>query len=92
VGAQLRNHCKDHNFRVIDNMHFPFFEVTWSADEEMLLLEGLEVCGVFKTTSRWRFMVLVIGKTLPTTSPRKTNTTVKDITWSITLTRPSGLI
>jgi transcriptional adapter 2-alpha len=50
VGAQLRNHCKDHNFRVIDNMHFPFFEVTWSADEEMLLLEGLEVCGVFKTT------------------------------------------
>lgn len=26
-------------------MHFPFLSEDWGADEEILLLEGMEVCG-----------------------------------------------
>lgn len=44
AGVELKGHQSSHNYRVIDNMHFPFFETSWSADEEYLLLEGLEVC------------------------------------------------
>jgi len=46
TGVELRGHQKSHPYRVIDNMHFPFFELNWSADEEQLLLEGLELFGV----------------------------------------------
>jgi hypothetical protein len=42
TGVELKGHQYSHNYRVIDNMHFPFFESGWSADEEYLLLEGLE--------------------------------------------------
>lgn len=47
AGVELKGHHYSHNYRVIDNMHFPFFETSWSADEEYLLLEGLEVLPVF---------------------------------------------
>jgi transcriptional adapter 2-alpha len=46
AGVELKGHQSTHNYRVIDNMHFPFFETSWSADEEYLLLEGLEESGV----------------------------------------------
>jgi transcriptional adapter 2-alpha len=46
AGVELKGHQSSHNYRVIDNMHFPFFETNWSADEEYLLLEGLEESGV----------------------------------------------
>jgi len=46
AGVELKGHKSNHNYRVIDNMHFPFFETSWSADEEYLLLEGLEESGV----------------------------------------------
>eukprot|EP01127_Copromyxa_protea_P013698 TRINITY_DN3700_c0_g1_i1.p1 TRINITY_DN3700_c0_g1~~TRINITY_DN3700_c0_g1_i1.p1 ORF type:complete len:522 (-),score=105.95 TRINITY_DN3700_c0_g1_i1:63-1628(-) len=46
VGTELKGHKQHHSYRVIDNMHFPFFELSWSADEEMLLLEGLEIYGI----------------------------------------------
>lgn len=46
AGVELKGHQSSHNYRVIDNMHFPFFETSWSADEEYLLLEGIEESGV----------------------------------------------
>lgn len=45
VGVELDDHKNDHNFRIIDNMQFPLLTRDWSADEEMLLLEGLEMLG-----------------------------------------------
>lgn len=45
-GVQLKGHLPTHDYRVIDNMHFPFFDVFWSADEEQLLLEALELFGI----------------------------------------------
>lgn len=45
VGVELKGHKNDHDFRIIDNMHFPFLSDDWGADEELLLLEGLEING-----------------------------------------------
>eukprot|EP01122_Echinamoeba_exundans_P011271 TRINITY_DN4428_c0_g2_i1.p1 TRINITY_DN4428_c0_g2~~TRINITY_DN4428_c0_g2_i1.p1 ORF type:complete len:540 (+),score=120.83 TRINITY_DN4428_c0_g2_i1:102-1721(+) len=45
VGVELKGHKNEHDFRIIDNMHFPFLSEDWGADEELLLLEGLEING-----------------------------------------------
>jgi transcriptional adapter 2-alpha len=44
-------------------MHFPFFETGWSADEEYLLLEGLEESGVGNWTD--------IAENLSTKTPQQ---------------------
>jgi transcriptional adapter 2-alpha len=46
VGVELRGHKNWHDYRVIDDMHFPFLSRDWSAEEEQLLLEGLELFGI----------------------------------------------
>lgn len=46
VGVELSGHKNDHDYRIIDNMHFPFLDPNWGADEELLLLEGLEIHGM----------------------------------------------
>jgi len=46
VGVELRGHKNWHDYRVIDDMHFPFLTRDWSAEEEQLLLEGLELYGI----------------------------------------------
>ncbi|RKO92336.1 hypothetical protein BDK51DRAFT_20270 [Blyttiomyces helicus] len=39
-------HKKDHAYRVMEILDFPIFEEDWGADEEMLLVEGLEMFGI----------------------------------------------
>lgn len=63
TGVELKGHQYCHNYRVIDNMHFPFFEPGWSADEEYLLLEGLEESGVGNWTD--------IAENLSTKTPQQ---------------------
>eukprot|EP01128_Nolandella_sp_AFSM9_P007920 TRINITY_DN4501_c0_g1_i1.p1 TRINITY_DN4501_c0_g1~~TRINITY_DN4501_c0_g1_i1.p1 ORF type:complete len:534 (+),score=89.88 TRINITY_DN4501_c0_g1_i1:100-1602(+) len=46
IGVELRDHLNSHDYRIIDNMHFPFLDANWSADEEQLMLEGLEKYGL----------------------------------------------
>jgi len=46
VGVELGDHKNDHDYRVMENMHFPFLSKDWGADEEQLLLEGLEIYGM----------------------------------------------
>lgn len=46
VGAEIRPHSSDHAYRVVDNLSFPVYTLDWGADEEMLLLEGVESFGL----------------------------------------------
>ncbi|KAI4383205.1 hypothetical protein MLD38_009072 [Melastoma candidum] len=45
VGAEISPHKCNHPYRVMDNLSFPFLCLDWNADEEMLLLEGIEMYG-----------------------------------------------
>ncbi|KAJ3274611.1 Transcriptional adapter ada2 [Terramyces sp. JEL0728] len=45
-GTELKDHKKNHDYRVIDVLDFPIFEPDWGADEELLLVEGLEMFGI----------------------------------------------
>ncbi|GER48270.1 transcriptional adapter ADA2 [Striga asiatica] len=46
VGTEVRPHKSNHPYRVMDNLAFPLICPDWNADEEMLLLEGLEMYGL----------------------------------------------
>ncbi|THU74195.1 hypothetical protein C4D60_Mb04t30810 [Musa balbisiana] len=43
VGAEVTPHKSNHPYRVMDNLSFPLICPDWNADEEILLLEGIEM-------------------------------------------------
>lgn len=46
VGAEVHPHKGNHPYRVMDNLSFPLICADWNADEEILLLEGIEMYGL----------------------------------------------
>ncbi len=44
AGKEPGPHSKHHKYQVLSNLHFPLFNNKWSAEEEMLLLEGANCC------------------------------------------------
>eukprot|EP01116_Phalansterium_solitarium_P008268 TRINITY_DN2184_c0_g1_i1.p1 TRINITY_DN2184_c0_g1~~TRINITY_DN2184_c0_g1_i1.p1 ORF type:complete len:647 (+),score=145.14 TRINITY_DN2184_c0_g1_i1:130-2070(+) len=59
VGIEMGNgHRKNHDYFVVDTLSFPFFEDDWGADEELLLLEGIEMYGM----SNWSDVSDHVGK------------------------------
>lgn len=50
-------HRKSHAYRIIDHVVQPIFEKDWSADEELLLLEGIEQLGL----GNWQDVVEHMG-------------------------------
>jgi transcriptional adapter 2-alpha len=44
-GVELYPHKNTHKYRVVDCLAFPVFDKAWTADEELLLLEGIERFG-----------------------------------------------
>ena len=46
VGVEIRTHRNDHPYFVMDQLNFPVFSLDWQAQEEVLLLEGIEMYGV----------------------------------------------
>lgn len=46
VGAEVTPHKSNHSYRVMDNLSFPLICPDWNADEEILLLEGIEMYGL----------------------------------------------
>ncbi|KAL9661268.1 hypothetical protein QQ045_026092 [Rhodiola kirilowii] len=46
VGAEVTPHKSGHPYRVMDNLSFPLICPDWNADEEILLLEGIEMYGL----------------------------------------------
>ncbi|KAK9084638.1 hypothetical protein Sjap_025049 [Stephania japonica] len=47
VGAEVTPHKSNHPYKVMDNLSFPLVCLDWNADEEMLLLEGMEMYGLW---------------------------------------------
>ncbi|KAJ1677265.1 Transcriptional adapter ada2, partial [Spiromyces aspiralis] len=45
-GAECGDHRNDHPYRVESRHRFPIFAEDWSADEELLLIEGLMQFGM----------------------------------------------
>lgn len=45
VGAELTPHKSNHPYRVMDNLSFQLICPDWNADDEILLLEGIEMYG-----------------------------------------------
>ncbi|VFQ82390.1 unnamed protein product [Cuscuta campestris] len=48
VGVEVHPHKSNHPYRVMDILSFPLLCPDWNADEEMLLLEGIEMYGIGK--------------------------------------------
>ncbi|XP_057470841.1 transcriptional adapter ADA2b-like isoform X1 [Actinidia eriantha] len=46
VGAEVTPHKSNHHYSVMDNLSFPLICPDWNADEEILLLEGIEMYGM----------------------------------------------
>ncbi|KAG6549158.1 hypothetical protein Mapa_009384 [Marchantia paleacea] len=46
VGVEPHPHKGSHPYQVIENLAFPLIHPDWNADEELLLLEGVESYGV----------------------------------------------
>ncbi|XP_008800602.1 transcriptional adapter ADA2-like isoform X2 [Phoenix dactylifera] len=46
VGAEVSPHKSDHPYRVMDSKSFPLLCSDWNADEEILLLEGIDMYGL----------------------------------------------
>ena len=42
VGVEVSPHTNAHRYRVIDDLSFPVLHPDWGADEELLLLEGID--------------------------------------------------
>lgn len=46
VGVEITPHKNTHAYRVVDSLSFPVYTMDWGADEETLLLEGVEHFGL----------------------------------------------
>ncbi|XP_050213556.1 transcriptional adapter ADA2 isoform X2 [Mercurialis annua] len=46
VGAEVSPHKSNHPYKVMDNLSFPLICPDWHADDETLLLEGIEMYGL----------------------------------------------
>ncbi|KAG7019365.1 Transcriptional adapter ADA2b [Cucurbita argyrosperma subsp. argyrosperma] len=50
VGAEVKPHKSNHPYKVMDNLFFPLICPDWNADDEILLLEGIEMYGFWNWT------------------------------------------
>ncbi|KAG4304367.1 hypothetical protein PORY_002077, partial [Pneumocystis oryctolagi] len=46
AGSEIGTHKSDHSYRVIEQPSFPIFDQDWGADEELMLIEGLDSYGL----------------------------------------------
>ncbi|KAG5439092.1 hypothetical protein PCANB_001390 [Pneumocystis canis] len=46
AGSEIGTHKSDHSYRVIEQPSFPIFDKDWGADEELMLIEGLDSYGL----------------------------------------------
>ncbi|PVU86187.1 hypothetical protein BB560_006798, partial [Smittium megazygosporum] len=45
-GVEIANHKFDHPYSVVSKNNFPIFDIEWTADEELLLIDGLLQFGM----------------------------------------------
>lgn len=46
MGVEVVPHRNFHDYHVVDHVTVPIFDPTWGADQEMLMLEGIEMYGI----------------------------------------------
>ncbi|KZT29076.1 SWIRM-domain-containing protein [Neolentinus lepideus HHB14362 ss-1] len=56
-GQEIRNHKRNHAYRVMEPHNYPIFAEDWSADEENMLLEGILYFGL----GNWQAIAAHIG-------------------------------
>ncbi|TFK54551.1 SWIRM-domain-containing protein [Heliocybe sulcata] len=56
-GKEIRNHKRNHAYRVMEPHNYPIFSEEWSADEENMLLEGILFFGL----GNWQAIAAHIG-------------------------------
>ncbi|KAL4853568.1 Transcriptional adapter ADA2 [Chlorella vulgaris] len=60
VTLNVAGHSNDHAYKVVQSLGFPLYHPAWRADEEMLLLEGIEIYGM----GNWPKVAEHVGKGL----------------------------
>ncbi|ELP89432.1 transcriptional adapter, putative [Entamoeba invadens IP1] len=45
-GIEMQEHKNNHPYHIVRNMHYSLLTEDWGADEELLLLEAIEYCGL----------------------------------------------
>jgi len=55
--VELGQHKRTHAYRVIPPLNFGIYCHGWRADEELLLLEGIEACGM----GNWKDVAEQVG-------------------------------
>ncbi|KRX06785.1 Homeodomain protein [Pseudocohnilembus persalinus] len=45
IKSQKTDHKPDHDYHVVNKLHFPLFQNDWTAEQELMLLDGLERFG-----------------------------------------------
>ena len=61
VGVELGEHKNTHSYRVMDFLAFPLHHPAWGADEELLLLEGIDMYGI----GNWQAVSEHVGEKAP---------------------------
>jgi transcriptional adapter 2-alpha len=56
-GKQSQEHLNSHKYRILETLDFPIYSIDWYADEELLLLEGLQAFGI----GNWEQIAEYIG-------------------------------
>jgi transcriptional adapter 2-alpha len=58
MGKEPEKHSKFHKYQAFNGMHFPLFIHSWTAEEELLLIEGLTLYGF----GNWADIADYVGK------------------------------
>ena len=77
TGVTLKPHDPTHSYRLADCLDFPIFAKDWSAQEELLLLEGIEKFGA----GNWKTIGEYIHNTLVPQGTSKTPAQVEKHYW-----------
>lgn len=56
-GVSVKDHSSEHDYYVIEPLTFPIYVLEWTAQEELLLLEGIEKKGM----GNWNDIARVVG-------------------------------
>ena len=56
-GKESMDHSNNHKYRILEALDFPIYTKDWYADEELLLLEGLQTFGM----GNWEQIAEYIG-------------------------------
>lgn len=46
VGVEIFPHKNTHPYKVMDRLDFPLFEPDWCAEDELMLLDAIDMCGL----------------------------------------------